>query len=76
MARKTYDMLAAQALLQKNPAALKKLQAHADARVPCPDCGHEGPHETNDLRRFVFREFLCTSCGSCFEAPDPEDYLR
>ena len=38
-----------------------------NGRVPCPDCGHRGPHDDNGDRREPM--LCCCECGSHFDAP-------
>jgi hypothetical protein len=37
------------------------------ATSPCPECGHEGPHEDNGESGCSLT-FLCTACGMQFDA--------
>jgi transposase-like protein len=68
----TYDELTAIALVQGDQATIQALLKHAHGTMPCPECGDEGPHDTNSAARYADnREFCCTSCGTNFEAPVP-----
>lgn len=35
--------------------------------LTCPDCGDQGPHETNEMRRFSELSLLCRGCGFVFD---------
>ena len=71
---RTYDELTTVALMQGNQAQIQALLKHAQGKVSCPECGDEGPHDTNTAARYADnREFCCTACGSNFEAPVPGD---
>lgn len=66
--RADYDELALQVMLgvrnpQKRAKKLADLNAHAANRYPCPDCGHEGPHDRQG------DEFACAGCGMQHPVP-------
>lgn len=41
---------------------------HDEGRMPCPECGHKGPHEDNGARKLRDRSYLCAGCGMSFDA--------
>ena len=64
----TYDTLALNALLDKDQKRVEALLAHAKGCYACPDCGNEGPHDTQS-DGFGSREFSCASCGMIHLVP-------
>jgi transposase-like protein len=36
--------------------------------IPCPACGHEGPHDDNGASRRSDLSYCCCACGAHFDA--------
>ncbi len=53
---------------RQKEAKLAAVMANLEGCVPCPDCGHEGPHDEQVY--MGVREFSCAGCGMQFEAPE------
>lgn len=49
-------------------ALATKVRNVMDNRVKCPECGNKGPHEDNGATRSCDLTFLCTDCGTQFDA--------
>lgn len=72
----TYDQVAAEILMDTNltgveqadklAALLERANRDLDGRVPCPECGDEGPHDDNGVLG-PERCFCCNNCGEHFE---------
>ncbi len=64
--RPTYDAQAVDLLLAGDQAGLTALAAKArrrlEDRATCPDCGEDGPHESNGSETLC-----CAACGCHFE---------
>jgi len=73
--RPTADELAVEILLSDAPedvkqarltAAAKEASDIAHNRFPCPECGHEGPHEDNGGVG-IHLAYCCAKCGEHFD---------
>lgn len=73
MRERDIDALVASLLLQGDEVRLRRLAQGVAAimnnEVPCPDCGHGGPHEDNGCQGEDLA-LSCVACGSCFQPPD------
>lgn len=43
----------------------KEVRGRLEGRLPCPECGDEGPHDDNGDRQDP--AYSCRACGSYFE---------
>lgn len=75
MSTMTGDAAAVRIMLGKGTAAQRQarltklardLRAVTEGTVPCPECGNEGPHDTNEDGS----EFMCDACHFVFECPE------
>lgn len=72
--RKTADQMALEILLDDKPNKQERIAALSRTvsrvvqnRVPCPDCGHKGPHDDNGLSSTSDSfAMCCAGCGAHF----------
>jgi transposase-like protein len=72
----TYDEMAVEIMIgpgsaKSRQAKLSKLAKQAkvevEGRLPCPECGDEGPHDDNGATRRSQVSFCCNQCGTHFD---------
>lgn len=55
---------------RKLAALLTHVKNVAEGRLPCPDCGDEGPHDDNGATRRSELSYCCRACGMHFDAEE------
>ncbi len=69
----SYDEAAVSMFLEGDSAGITNLAvkaaARVEARVECPECGDEGPHDDNG-RVGSELSYCCSVCGTCFDAEE------